>query len=136
METKKDLFFFLKEITVKKEGLDFTDDEVRKGYSPYIINRFVSMAEMFLPMVNDLNKYNLPKEIHYAFMVNTLPKRTQYFKYLKKKKEPKDEYKKYIMKYFEVGKREADMYMELLTEKQIKDIIEIYKYGKNKKIEV
>ncbi|MFW6247424.1 MAG: hypothetical protein ACOC22_04625, partial [bacterium] len=77
---------YLKSLTSKEE-LDFNDDEVRKDYNPYIINRFVSMCDVYLPLANEINKYDIPKEVHYRFYYSTLPKRNQFFKYIKGSKD-------------------------------------------------
>ncbi len=130
------LFDYLNAVTVDKEQLDFDNPEVAKGYQSFMINRFVSMSELFIPIVNEINRYDVPKEVHYEYYLNTIPKRKQYFKYIKKKKDLSDEDKKYIAEYFECSIREAEMYINLMKEEEVKDLLNIYKYGKNKMIEV
>ncbi len=131
-----EIFDYLKCLTETKEDLDFCNDEISKNYQPYMINRFVSMAEIYLPFVVEANKYDLPKETHYNFFKEILPKRKQYFSYLKKKKDIDLEDKKYIADYFQVSLREAEEYCNIMKDEEIKEILKIYKYGKNKIIEV
>jgi len=131
-----ELFDYLKCLTESKEDLDFTSDEISKNYSAYTINRFVSMVEIYIPIVAQCNRYDLPKHIHYSFYKNILPKKKQYFNYLKKKKDVDLEDKKYIAEYFEISLKEADEYCSMLDEKTIKEIRKVFIYGKNKTIEV
>jgi len=126
-----ELFDYLKKLTNEKEDLDFNNDEVRKGYVPYMINRFVSMSEVYVPVVNEANRYDLPKSVHYRYYFSFLPKRKQYFKYLKKAKDLTLTEKKVIANYFEVGLKDAERFIQVLEEDQIKEILELHKYGKN-----
>jgi hypothetical protein len=129
------LFEHLHEITVKKTDLDFSDDNVSKNYSAWMINRFLSMKDFYLPIVNDMNKFDLPKDVHYRFYKTTIPRMSskQFFPYVKNTKtdlELRD--RKYIAEYFDVGLKEAEIYIRLLSEEQIKKILDSYRYGKGK----
>lgn len=127
------IFDILKKITQTKENINFDNEEIDKAYDIYMLNRFISMSRIFLPLVNQINKFsNLPKHIHYEFFRSTLPKRYQFFKYIKKGKDANKHEKECIMRYYEVGKKEADLYVDLLTEEQIKKIVNKFKYGKTK----
>jgi hypothetical protein len=127
-----ELFDYLKALTERNQNLDFDDEEIRKGYTPYMINRFISMSEIFVPVVNEINRYDVPKNVHYRYFFSIMPKRKQYFKYIKKKKDLSLTEKKVLANYFEVGLKEADEYIKLLDEEQIKEILDIFRYGKNK----
>jgi len=129
------LFEFLNSMTFRKDDLDFTNDEIKKSYIPFMINRWISMCEAYLPVVNEINKYDLPKEIHYEFFKSLLPKRKQYFNYIKKQKDLDITEKRIIAKYFQVGLKEAEEYIKILDNSQIKEILEIYRYGKNSLID-
>lgn len=119
------LFDYLSSLTDKKRPLD--EDEL-KGYPIYMINRFVSMVDMYVPIVNELNLYQMDASTHHEFLRAFLPKRRQYFKYIKKNKEDvKQSTRDAIMKYFQVGPRDADLYLDILTEKQAKEIENLYK---------
>jgi len=127
-----ELFDYLDGLTVDNKDLDFSDEEVNKGYPGYMINRFVSMSEIYVPVVNEINKYDVPNSTHYRYYFSILPKRKHYFKYIKKKKDLDQKEKMVIARYFEVGLKDAERYIQLLDEKQIKEILEIFSYGKNK----
>lgn len=126
-----ELFDYLKAMTERNEELDFDNPEIRSGYQPYMINRFVSMSEVFIPIVNEINGVQVPKDVHFKYMFSILPKRKQFFSYIKAKKDLSIQEKKILANYFNIGMKEADEYIRLLDESQIKEILEIYRYGKN-----
>ena len=121
---KKTLFDYLNNICVDK--LSITNDDT--DYTPYMINRFVSMSHLYVPMVNEINKYQLPSTVHNEYMCSVLPKRKQYFKYLKKPKEDKNYTKNIecLCRYYEIGKKEAELYLDMLSKEQIKEITDLY----------
>jgi hypothetical protein len=131
MASENPIFGHLKAIAETKD-LDFDNEEVRKDYNKYMINRYISMVDLYLPLVNEINKYDVPKETHYRYYQTALPKRKQYFKYLNKAKDLSDTDKQLISKYFEVGTNDAETYINILTEDQIQEILDIFKYGKGK----
>ena len=131
-----ELFDYLKSLTNKNEDLDFSKDEIRKGYQPYMINRFVSMSEIFILFVNEVNFREVPKSVHYKYMFSFLPKRKMFFRYIKNKKDLTFKEKKTIAHYFKIGLREADEYIKMLDPKQIKEVLEVYRSGKNTIIDV
>ena len=123
--SKKTIFDYLNNICVDK--VPITEDD--KGYSPFMINRFVSMSNIFIPIVNEINKYQIPKEIHFNYMASVLPKRKQFFKYMKKKKEDKnfDNNILCLCRYNEIGRKEAENYLNVLSKEQIEEIADMYK---------
>jgi hypothetical protein len=131
-----ELFDYLKALTERNEELDFDNDEVRKGYQPYMINRFVSMSEVYIPVVNEINKYEVPKDVHYRYMFSILPKRKQFFKYIKGNKDLSLTEKKILAHYFNVGMREAEEFIRMMEPEQIQEVLEIYRSGKNTIIDV
>ena len=130
---KMNLFDHLSNLTVNKIDYDVTNDEMDKTYAPYMINRFISMSEIYLPLVNEINRcQNLPKEAHYTYFKNVLPKRKLYFKYLKKKNEIKENDKEMLCKYFKIGPRQVDEYISILTKEQVKIIVDKYQKNRSK----
>ena len=136
MNTKKTkkpslLFEFLKGMTEKKTTFDFSLSEINKEYDQYIINRFVSMTQVFIPIVNQMNKIqNISNETHYEFYKSILPKKSIYFNYIKKEKEVNKYDIECIAKYFEISLREARMYCEVLKKEDIKKIVKKFDYGR------
>lgn len=130
LKKKTTLFEHLNNLTNDKKLIDETNPEEMSSYDPYIINRFVSMCEMYLPLINEINNFNLPKHVHYRYLFSTLPKRKQFFKYVKKKKDVDKDSKDDIAKYFECSVREAEIYAEILETEQIEEITKKFDCGK------
>jgi hypothetical protein len=130
------IFEFLNHMTETKEELDFSDPEISKEYDNYIINRYVSMCEIYIPMVNEINKHDIPKENNYYFYHNVLPKRKQFFSYIKKPKDLGIMEKRLVAHYFEVGIKEAEEYIKIMSEDELKELLNIFKYGKNRIIDI
>lgn len=127
MADELNIFSFLKGMTIEKRDFDFDDVQVNKQYSQYSINRWLSMVDLFVPLVNEINKCsNLDNKTHYEMYKDTLPQESIFFKYIKRKKDVNEIDKLCLMKYFDITKREAEMYIEVLSEKQIKEIVSIY----------
>lgn len=131
-----EIFDHLNNLTQGKVEADFSNDEVKKSYNKFMINRFISMCDFFIPVVNEINRYDLPPDVHYNYYLNALPKRKYFFNYIKKGKELNEEEKKYIAHYFECGKKQAEEYINIMDDDQIQEILNIYKYGRNKIVEI
>ena len=118
MESKpKGLFDHITHIYAEQNPNYFetlTDAE-KKAYSVYMVNRFLSMNPHQLPFVHEIQQYTVPPEIHYSFFRSILPKRRQFNKYIKSKKE--DKYEAWlvdlVVKHFSISVREAIDYLEI-----------------------
>ena len=69
----------------KKPWDEFTEDE-QKRFSPFIINRWLSMDKDFIEIVNVFQKYSIgtlePREV-YKWYCDILPKGKRFNKYIK-----------------------------------------------------
>jgi len=128
------IFDHLNNLSYLKNPPDFSNDEFKKSYNKFMINRWISMVDLFVPIVNEINKYDIPENVHYVYYQSIIPKRKYFFKYIKRSKDLTEKDKEYIARYFEVGKKEAETYINILDEEQIDEILNIYKYGKNKMV--
>jgi hypothetical protein len=99
----------------KKNYFSTLDDGEKRTYSAYMVNRFLSMNIHQLPLVNEIQKYNLPSEVHYLFYATTIPRGKQYNKYVKSKNEKKyeDWLVTLVAKHYQVSEVEATDYLEL-----------------------
>ena len=130
------IFDWINQILVKKTHWnEFTEDEQKK-FSPFIINRWLSMEPEFIEIVNYFQKLAIgtlePREV-YKWYCEILPKGKRFNKYIKGKK-----YKKYdkelveiISKHFECSKLQVKDYLELIVKDELIGILE--KYGMNEK---
>ena len=125
------IFDWINQMLVNKKHWDeFTEDEQKK-FSPFIINRWLSMDNEFIEIVNYFQKYSIgilkSREV-YKWYCDILPKGKRFNKYIKSKKHKKYDKKliSIVSKYFEISKKETETYIDLLGKKEIKDILKMY----------
>ena len=130
------IFNWINEILVsKKHWDDFTEDEQKK-FSPFIINRWLSMDKDFLEIVNFFQKYSIgtlePREV-YKWYCDMLPKGKRFNKYIKGKKDKKynTELIDIMVQHFECSKSQVKDYLDLIAKDELIEILE--KYGMNEK---
>ena len=114
----------------KKHWNEFTEDEQKK-FSPFIINRWLSMDSEFIEIVNVFQKYAIgtlePREV-YKWYCDVLPKGKRFNKYVKGKREKKydKELVNIITNHFECSKLQVQEYLELIDREELKSILEMY----------
>ena len=130
------IFDWISQILVKKTHWnDFTEDEQKK-FSPFIINRWLSMDKDFLEIVNFFQKYSIgtlePREV-YKWYCDMLPKGKRFNKYIKGKKDKKynTELIDIMVTHFECSKSQVKDYLDLIAKDELMEILE--KYGMNEK---
>jgi len=119
----------------KKHWNDFTEDEQKK-FSPFIINRWLSMDKDFIEIVNMFQKYavgTLKSREVYKWYCDVLPRGKRFNRYIKGKKSKKydKELISILIKYFECSKLQVEEYLEFLNKDNIQNILE--KYGVDSK---
>ena len=130
------IFDWINQILVKKTHWnEFTNDEQKK-FSPFIINRWLSMDKDFLEIVNFFQKYSIgtlePREV-YKWYCDMLPKGKRFNKYIKGKKDKKynTELIDIMVMHFECSKSQVKDYLDLIAKDELIEISE--KYGMNEK---
>ena len=130
------IFNWINEILVsKKHWNEFTEDEQKK-FSPFIINRWLSMDKDFLEIVNYFQKYAIgtlePREV-YKWYCDMLPRGKRFNKYIKGKKDKKynTELIDIMVQHFECSKSQVKDYLDLIAKNELIEILE--KYGMNEK---
>ena len=119
----------------KKHWNEFSEDEQKK-FSPFIINRWLSMDKEFIEIVNYFQKYSIgtleSREV-YKWYCDILPKGKRFNKYIKGKKDKKynTELIDIMVQHFECSKSQVKDYLELIQKNELIEILE--KYGMNKK---
>ena len=117
-------------LVTKKHWNDFTEDEQKK-FSPFIINRWLSMDKDFIEFVNIFQKYAIgtlePKEV-YKWYCDVLPKGKRFNKYIKGKKNKK--YDDWLISlltiHFAESKNHIKEYLELISKEELTFILELY----------
>ena len=130
------IFDWINQILVKKKHWnDFTLDEQKK-FSPFIINRWLSMEPEFIEIVNYFQKLAIgtlePREV-YKWYCEILPKGKRFNKYIKGKKDKKYDIEllSLLTHHFECSKVEVKQHLKLIDKIELQEILE--KYGKDKK---
>ena len=125
------IFDWVNNILVSKKHWDeFTEDEQKK-FSPFIINRWLSMDKDFIEFVNIFQKYAIgtlePREV-YKWYCDVLPRGKRFNKYIKGKSNGKYDKKMIdiLTSHFEVSKQETKTYIDLLDKNEIKEIYKMY----------
>ena len=138
-ETKaKSIFDFLSCLTDKKTPWSKLSDMDKKAFSPFMINRWLSMSPELIELVNDFQQYTigvLSKQHVYELYFEVLPKKKMFAKYIKGA--GSDKYNSSLVEFVaeahQVSTREALDYVDILlstpTGKEF--IVELLKkYGK------
>lgn len=128
----KTIFQHLSGIKEKKESWESLSEMDKKSFTPFIINRWLSMNMELLPIINILQKYTiglLSSRDVYKLYLDFLPKQKTFDKYIKGKKEGKynKELLEYLSKWYGVSQREVSDYLELLPKEEVITILT--KYG-------
>jgi len=122
---------WMNQLLIHKKSWEEHSETDRKTFSPFIINRWLSMDIDFIEIVNYFQKYSIgqlkPKEV-YKWYCDVLPKGKRYNKYIKGNKLKKyDEWlTKLLCNHFECSKLQVIEYLELIDNQELKDILEMY----------
>ena len=132
-------FDHLKNLHTKKRCWDDFNDEEKKSFNVFIINKALSMNPNYLGIVNmvqnftGLNQILSQKEVFNLYF-NLLPTKFRFYKWIKGEKTKKDKEKaEYLAMHFEVSTREAYDYLKILDKKTINQIIKNYKNETSRK---
>tara|TARA_B100001113_G_C21029576_1_gene587366 strand:+ start:255 stop:668 length:414 start_codon:yes stop_codon:yes gene_type:complete len=129
------LFDWLKEINFKKsDPKQFTTDDW-KSFTPFMINRYLSLHPELIVLVNEVQMLNTTnKKTLYNAYRHLLPKQSRFAKYIKgKTTKVNTELVKIISRYFEISNSESKQYIKLLTREELSGIVGLYGYT-NKQI--
>ena len=132
-------FDHIKNLHTKKRRWEDFNDEEKKSFNVFIINKGLSMNPNYLGIVNmiqnftGLNQIISPKEVFNIYF-NLLPTNFRYYKWIKGEKTKKEKEKaEYLAMHFKVSTREAYDYLQLLDRKTVNKIIKNYKNDTQKK---
>jgi hypothetical protein len=91
----KGIFDFLNCLFVTKTKWDDLSELDKKAFSPYMINRFISMHPDYISIVNYLQQYTItgmnPREV-YKLYLDLLPKQKFFAKYIKAKNDESEKF--------------------------------------------
>ena len=133
----KTLFDHLKAITETKPDnyWDTLSDKERKEFKVFLINRYLSMNQDWVEIINYFQQYTVgllhPRDV-YRLYSEILPKQKVWLKYVKGKKSSK--YTPALIdlfaKHFEISRNEAveylELYFDIAGKQAVKDIVNMY----------
>jgi len=129
----KNIFDFLKNICFTKDKDFFNElsETEKKDYSIYMLQRFISMEPKYICFISLVDKYAfncLDKKMYDRLMLEILPKKNIFFKYIKKdkKKEKDDIVIECLVKKYEVSKQQAQEYSKLLSKEDKQELLESF----------
>jgi len=123
------LFDWLKELTGKKRDWGSFSDKERESFNPYMVNRFLSMHQPFIELVNYVQTIPYTdKEKYYTVYCNLLPKQNVWLKYIKPTmRQPTAELVSAIADIMECSRREAANAVITLDNEYLEEVL--YKAG-------
>ena len=128
------IFDFIGGVTDKKREWKKWSEIDQKKFSPFIVNRWLSMRMELTELVNELQTYTIgllrPQET-YRLYYELLPTNKSFAKYIKGKTE--DKFDKDLIaqlaEHYHVSKSEATDYAELMDKVGLDRIITMYGYS-------
>ena len=132
-------FDHIKNLHTKKRYWEDFNDEEKKSFNVFIINKALSMNPNYLGIVNmvqnftGLNQILSQKEVFNLYF-SLLPTKFRFYKWIKGEKTKKEKEKaEYLAMHFKVSTREAYDYLKILDKKTINSIIKNYKNDTSRK---
>ena len=132
LKKKITILEWINQILIHKKPWDSFDESDQKTFSPFIINRWLSMDEEFIEVVNYFQKYSIgtlePREV-YKWYSDFLPKGKRFNKYIKGRKDKKydSELIHLMCEYFQCSTAETKENLSLISKEEVNQILE--KYG-------
>jgi hypothetical protein len=121
------IFDTIKRITTTKDQWKDIPEEERQMFNNWMCNRILSMDPEYCEVVNVVQKntWQMKGEYLYNLYKDLIPKQYKYLKYIKasKKKEYKEEELEAVQKYFEVSKKQAKEYIDVLPKEELNNIL-------------
>jgi len=121
------IFNIIKRITTTKDNWCDIPEEEKNTFNNWMCNRILSMDPDYCEVVNVVQKntFIMKGEHLYNLYKDLIPKQYKYLKYIKakNKKEYKVEQVEAISQYFEISKKEAKEYIDMLSKEEIEYIM-------------
>ena len=126
-------FEHVKNLHTKKRRWEDFNDEEKKSFNIFIINKTLSFNPKYLSIVNMVQNYTglnqvLSQKEVFNLYFSLLPTKFRFYRWIKGAKTKKHkENAEYLAMHFKVSTREAYDYLSILDKKTIKSIIKNYK---------
>ena len=132
-------FEHVKNLHTKKRRWEDFNDEEKKSFNVYIINKTLSFNPNYLNIVNTVQNYTglnqiLSQKEVFNLYYSLLPNKFRFYRWIKGEKSKKEKEKaEYLAMHFKFITREAYDYLKILDKKTINNIIKNYKWNFQKK---
>jgi hypothetical protein len=121
------IFNIIKRITTTKDNWCDIPEEEKNTFNNWMCNRILSMDPDYCEVVNVVQKntFIMKGEYLYNLYKDLIPKQYKYLKYIKatNKKEYKVDQVEAVATYFEISKKEAKEYIDMLSKEELENII-------------
>ena len=119
-------FDFVKSVSYDKKDL-MVDEVEEKAYQPFLLNKSLSYHQDSIFLTNEMNvRHGVDNRLQYMFFLNTLRKRQRFSQwskpYISKKIDT-------VKQYYQISTREAKDYVNLLSDKQVRELKNRMKTG-------
>ena len=112
--------YFFNTISHSKDIDQFTEEEIKKDYSPFVINKMVAQYANLVFFANELNcSHNIPKDQQLYFYNKLIPKKKRRTLWSNLKK---DNQMGIVTKYYKVSEDKASEYLKILSDEQIDEL--------------
>ena len=132
-------FEHVKNLHTKKRRWEDFNDEEKKSFNVFIINKTLSFNPNYLNIVNMVQNYTglnqiLSQKEVFNLYFNLLPTKFRCYRWIKGSKTKKHkENAEYLAMHFKVSTREAYNYLDILDKKTTKSITKNYKNDPQRK---
>ena len=132
-------FEHVKNLHTKKRRWEDFNDEEKKSFNVFIINKALSMNPNYINVVNMVQNYTglnqiLSQKEVFNLYYSLLPTKFRFYKWIKGEKTKKEKEKaEYLAMHFKVSTREAYDYLKILDRKTINKIIKNYESKSSRK---
>ncbi len=114
--------YFFNAVSYTKDADQFTQGEIDKDYTPFVVNKMVSQYRELVLLADEMNiRRNISKEDQLHFYMVTIPKNKRRALWSTK---AKNEDLDVVMEYYNITHEKADPYMKILTGDQIQELKE------------
>lgn len=119
------IFQWLEQISYEKKPWSSFTEKDQESFNRYMINRFISMKEDYIDIVNLVQKYPLSNVALYNFYCKTIPKKKTFFRYIKPKKDKMNDLLVSILAQdFNISKREIKDNQHLLGKSIFRSVLQ------------
>lgn len=123
---KRNPFDFVKSVSYDKKDI-MVDDIEEKAYQPFLINKALSYHQDSVFFANEMNvRGSVDNRLQYLFYLNTLRKRQRFSSWVKPYISKKLDV---IKKYYQISQKEAKEYVNLLSDKHLRELRNRMKIG-------